>query len=115
MGPNSFGDELQVLNILPIASITEDIEGSAIDLKGYDGDVAIVLDADNVAGTEPTLALKMQESSTQNAEDFTDVVGGGFTGLTTLAAVQKIVINRDELKRYIRIVGDIDYAAGEGA
>lgn len=101
----NFGNNLQVGNLIPNAAVTATADGTAIDLKTWDGQIGIVCDVKNVAGTLPTLALKVQDSADNIT--FADVTGGAFTGITTVASVQKIVLNKDSLNRYIRIVDTI--------
>lgn len=103
----NLGGKLQVKDILPVAAVTADGNGTAVDLLALHGDVAAVVDVSApVAGTNPTMDLKLQESDASGS-GFTDITGGGFTQVTSSASVQKISLNRNDLKRYVRIVKDI--------
>lgn len=103
---NNLADCLQVLDIIPVASVTSDGNGTGVDLVSYAGDIAIVLDCVNTAGTTPTMDIKIQESDDNLS--FSDVTSGAFTQVTDAAAsVQKLSLNKDALKRYIRAVKDI--------
>ncbi|MDX2074699.1 MAG: hypothetical protein SFX19_10125 [Alphaproteobacteria bacterium] len=104
--PN-LGDVLQVLNLAGVASRTSNLDGSAIDLKDYDGEAVIVLDSSAAtAGSSPTLDVKLQESA-DGSTGWTDVTGGAFTQVTNAASKQKLSINTDECKRYIKAVGTL--------
>lgn len=102
----NLGDQLNVLNIIPIASVTGDGNGSGVDLQGYEGEMAVILDCVNTAGTTPTMDIKLQHSDDNSS--YSDVTGGAFAQVTDAgASVQKLSLNSDELKRYIRAVKDI--------
>jgi len=106
MIPINLGDDLQVLNLQTNASITTDGNGTGVDLNDYEGEIAIVSDVSApVAGSSPTMDLKIQESSDNST--YTDVTGGAFTQVTSAAASEKISLNKNNLKRYIRLVKDI--------
>lgn len=97
-------EKLQLISIHPTAARTSTGNGSAIDLLDYDGDVVIILDSAAAgAGTNPTLDIKVQSSATSNGT-YADVSGAAFTQVTDAASRQKLVVNRDETARYIRIV-----------
>lgn len=99
----NLGDQLQVKNLLPVASVTSTAAGSAIDLKDLSGEIAVLADVSApVAGTNPTLSLKLQECDTSDGS-FTDVSNGAFTQVTDAASVQKLSLNKDELKRFVKI------------
>lgn len=101
----NFADHMQVLNLQAAASITGNGNGTGVDLKDYAGQIAVVLDAGNTAGTTPTLDVKIQDSADNSS--FADVTSGAFTQVTTVASVQKMVLNKDQLRRYIRVVKTI--------
>ncbi len=97
----NFGDHISVLNLLPVASITTTGSVSSIDLKQYAGQIAITLDSKNTAGSSPTMAIALYESS--DDVTYTAATDGAFTSLTTSTSVQKVVLNKDSLKRYLAI------------
>jgi hypothetical protein len=100
------GDHLSVLDILPVAAVTSSGNGTGVDLQQYAGQVAIVLDAHNVAGTTPTMDVKVQDSADNSS--FADISPSvAFTQVTTTDSVQKLVVNKDNLRRYIRVVKTI--------
>lgn len=102
----NLGNVLQVKNLLPVASVTSDGNGSGVDIQSLEGQIAIVLDCSApVAGSSPTMDVKIQDSSDNST--FADVSGAAFTQVTSSASVQKMVLNSDSLARYIRVVKDI--------
>ena len=99
-------EKLEHFPLHPTASRAADFTGATTniaDLKDLDGDIQIILDAAAGSGGTTTLALKVQHSDT-TAGDFSDATGGGFTSLTTVASKQVLTLDRDALKRYIRLV-----------
>jgi hypothetical protein len=101
----NLGDQLQILDLVPAAAVTSDGNGTGVDLQQLSGELAIIADVSAGTGTSPTLDLKVQESDDNST--FTDVSGGAFTQVAGSASVQKISLNKDELKRYIRIAKDV--------
>ena len=102
-------EKLQHFPLHPVASETATFTGATTniaDLKDYDGDIGIILDA-GAAAASGTLTCKIQHSDTTTSGDFSDVTGGGFTAVAQAAAKQVITLNRDAMKRYIRLVGTI--------
>jgi hypothetical protein len=115
---NNLGDSIAQLAIVPIATVAANGDSTGFDLHGavtanpstakdYEGEMALLLDSLNGAGTLPTLAVKLQHSDVSGS-GYVDVTGGAFTGLTTGAAQQKLVVDVGALKRYIRL----DYVIG---
>jgi hypothetical protein len=105
MRPVNLGDQLQLLNLLPIAAVTATGNGTGVDLEEIDGEIAVMIDVANVAGTLPTMDLTLEDSADNIT--FGAVTGGAFTQVTTVASAQKISLNSDELKRYLRVVKTI--------
>lgn len=102
-------EKLQHFPLHPVASETSTFTGATTniaDLKDYDGDIQIILDA-GAAASSGTMTGKIQHSDTTTSGDFSDVTGGGFTAVAQAAAKEVITLNRDSLKRYIRFVGTI--------
>lgn len=109
MNDEHLGQLLQPLHLLPQQAITVTGNGGGIDIRDYVGELAVVLTAKNVAGTTPTLDVKLQDSDDDST--YADVTGAVFAQVTdagTLAAtVEKIAVRADTLKRYIRAVKTI--------
>jgi hypothetical protein len=100
-------EKLQHFVLHPVAAETAAFTGATTniaDLKDLDGDIQILLDSDGGASGTRTLAVKIQHSNTTTDGDFDDVTGGGFTSLTTTASKQVMTLNKDGLRRYIRLV-----------
>lgn len=106
MRPN-LGDILQVIDLLPVAAVTASANATGVSIVDYAGEIAIVVDISApVAGSSPTMDIKIQESDESGA-NYTDVSGAAITQVTSAASVQKISLNTDELKKYIRVVKTI--------
>jgi hypothetical protein len=108
----NLGSKTEVLSLLPNDVVTATGTGSAVDLQGYEGDIAVLLDAE-AGGSGITYAVKLTESATSGGT-YTDVSGGAFTTTTAnTASVQKIYVNASNLKRYVK--ASITVAGGTGA
>lgn len=94
------------LTALHHAVVNSDSQSTGVDISAYDSQVAFILSGLNTAGSTPTLAVKVQHSDSSGS-GYTDVTGGAFTGLITGAASEKIALNTDGLKKYVRLDFDI--------
>ena len=99
-------EKLTVLAGVATAAVTSTATSSAIDLLEYDGDVMLILDSAAGGGSSPTLDIKLTESATTGGT-YTDLSGATFTQVTGSASMQTLAINKDECKRYIKIVQTI--------
>ena len=102
-------EKLEHFPLHPVAEETGTFTGATTniaDLKDFDGDIQIILDA-GAAAASGTMTGKIQHSDTTTSNDFSDVTGGGFTAVAQAASKQVKTLNRDALKRYIRFVGTI--------
>jgi len=112
MTMKNLGTKTTVLSLLPNDVVTASGTGSAIDLVDYEGDLAVVLDAE-AGGASITYAVKLTESDTSGGT-YTDVTDGAFTTTTAnTALVEKISVNTDSMKRYVK--ADVTVAGGTGA
>ena len=76
--------------------------GVSVDVSSNVGNVfSAFLIVGNVAGTTPTLNMKMQEST--DGTTYTDITSGAFTQVTASSNVQMIPI--EPTKRYVRCTG----------
>jgi len=96
------------LTLAAAARRTSTLTGSAVDVLDYEGVATVILNASAaVAGTNPTLDVKVQHSDTTTSGDFADVTGGAFTQVTDAASLQVLKLNVSALKRYLRVIGTI--------
>jgi len=63
---------------------------------------AVVLHATNDAGTNPTLAAKVQHADAEDG-DFEDVPGGAFEALDDQDSLQVLTLNAAALKPWVKI------------
>jgi hypothetical protein len=111
----NLGTKTEVLNFLPNDVVATTVTAStAIDLVDYEGDIAVVLCAE--AGSSGVTYLgKLTEADTSGGS-YTDVTGGAFTITTAnTASVQKISVNSDNTKRFIKAVVTVAGGTGTGA
>jgi hypothetical protein len=102
-------EKLQHFVLHPLGQETSTFTGATTniaDLRDFDGDIQIILDS-GAAAASGTMTAKIQHSDTTTSGDFSDVTGGGFTAVAQAASKQVMTLNRDNLKRYIRLVGTI--------
>src|SRR5678815_3028187 len=100
-------DNLSRLSVLPTLiakSRTTSTDGDAVDLQPYvsNHELKAVLDQGTATGTAISVAIKIQESDTTTAGDFTDITGAAFTTFTDTASNQEIQFKTN--KRYVRAV-----------
>lgn len=96
-------EKLDLLSLHPIAARTATGDGTGIDLRDYDGDLMLILDSAAAgAGTNPTLDVSVEHSD-EASDNFTQIGTTAFTRVTTTASRQKLVISKDEAKRYVRV------------
>ena len=109
---HNLGDKTILLSLLPNDVVTTTGLGSAVDLEDYEGEMAVVLDAE-AGGASITYAVKLQESDTSGGT-YTDVTGGAFTTTdANTALVEKISVNTNDMKRFVKL--SITVAGGTGA
>lgn len=100
-------ENLEIRRLLSPAVRTTDTDGSAVDLADYihPGGRAMKakLDLSDALGTTPSVAVKIQDSDTTTAADFTDVSGATFTAVTATTGAEE-EIHFVTNKRYIRAV-----------
>lgn len=104
---NDLKNELTILNAgSSPGSKTSTITGTALNLQGYQGTVAIVQDVGTVSGTTPTLDGKIQDSA-DGSTGWGDVTGYTFTQVTTSTNIQVLNVDPRFTKQYIRYIGTI--------
>ena len=107
---HNLGSKSYLGTLLACDSRTASANGTGFDLEGSngaEGEAIVILASDAAsAGTSPTLDVKLQESSDDST--YTDISGATFTQVTDAAqALEKISINTNDVKRYLRAVGTI--------
>lgn len=111
---HNLGTKTTILGLLRNDVVTATATGSAIDLLGYEGDMAVLLDAE-AGGASITYAVKLTESDTSGGT-YTDVTGGAFTTTTAnTASLQKITVNVTNLKRFVKATATVAGGTGAGA
>lgn len=96
-------DKLDLVNLHATAARTSTGNATGVDVQAYDGDIVLVLDSAAGTGTTPTLDVKIQSSDTLGGT-YGDITGATFTQVTTTASQQKLVISKDEARRFLRVV-----------
>ncbi len=106
-------EKLQHFALAPTASRDAALNGTAVDLKDYDGDVVLILDV--AAGGTSTCTVTLQDSADNvtfanvTAEFTRDGVlqpSGtvAFAQVSTSASKQTVVLSKDGLRRYVKAV-----------
>jgi len=93
-------EKLQHFTLLATTTITGTGDQTGVDLQEYDGDIQVILSG-TAAGAGADLTFRLEESD--DNVTYTAVTGGGFTAIGNAAAKQVKTLNRDELKRYVRL------------
>ena len=113
----NLGTKTDLLSIHNNAVITATGAGTpaTVDLIDYEGDIAFIVDS-AAAGSGVTLTAKIQHSNTTTSGDFVDVTDGGFTAAAANTAFrQKIYLNSNDLRRYVRVLFTVSGGTGSGA
>lgn len=98
----NFGDSATAAALIPAAVITSTTTGSAVNLVEYDGEAAVILNC-SAGGAGATCDVKLTHSDTSGGT-YTDVSGATFTQVGNAAAFEKISINTNEMKQYVKAV-----------
>lgn len=100
--------------LAPTAERTTNLDGTAVDLQQYEGDVIVILDVEN--GGTSTLNVKLQSSDTEGGSysDITTVFSRGgveqasgavaFSQVSTTASKQYLVFPKGAAKRWVKAV-----------
>lgn len=104
-------DRAAILDLVPNDVSTTTANSTGVDLLPYEGKMLCTLDAE-AGGSGITYAVKLQDSADDTS--FDDLSGAVFsTTAANTASVQKIAVNIDDARRYVRAV--ITVAGGTGA
>jgi hypothetical protein len=100
-------EDLSMEDLYPVAAVTADGLGSAIDVRPYEGDLILVIDISApVAGTNPTMDAALHSSATTGGS-YTAVTGTSITQVTTVAAATKILVPRGSCLGFVKLNLDI--------
>ena len=111
-------EKLQHIALAATAERTTNLDGTAVDLNDYEGDVVVILDVE-ASGTS-TLDVKLQSSDTQGGSytDITTVFSRGgveqasgavaFAQVSTSASKQYLVFPKGAAKRWVKAVSTTD-------
>ncbi|MEL0097799.1 MAG: hypothetical protein VW875_18320 [Planctomycetaceae bacterium] len=107
-------EKLSHFALAPTAARTADLDGTAVDLVEYEGDIIVILDVED--GGTSTLDVKLQSSDTSGGS-YTDVTAVfdlngteqasaavAFAQVSTSASKQYLVFPRGDAKRFIKAV-----------
>ncbi len=94
----------------PAAVVTADGLTNSVDIKNYEGTIAILLNVATTGSSQKTIAFKVQHATTSGGS-YADVTGGGFTTVSDAASHQIIYLNKDTLRRYIKL--DVNVTTGD--
>lgn len=95
-------EQLQSYTILAPATVSTNNDTTAVDVRGVDGDLLLLLYA-AAGGADQTIDVKVQSSSAASGAAWTDVPAGAFAQLTNTAGLQKLSIARDQVGGFVRL------------
>lgn len=93
-------EKLEHFTLLATTTITSTGNQTGVDLKDYDGDIQVIL-LGTAAGASADLTFRIEESNDNST--YTAATGGTFTAIGNAAYKEVLTLNRDALKRYIRL------------
>lgn len=106
-------EKLEHFALAPTASRNSNLDGTAVDLKDYDGDVVLILDS--AAGATSTCTVTLQDSA--DNVTFANITAAftrdgvlqpsgtvSFAQQGTGASKQTLVLNKDGIRRYVKAV-----------
>jgi hypothetical protein len=106
-------EKLEHFALAPTASRNAALDGTAVDLRPYDGDVILILDV--AAGGTSTCTVTLQDSADNVtfANVTAEFTRGGvlqpsgtvsFAQVSTSASKQTVILSKDGLRRYVKAV-----------
>ena len=113
MSSSSVAGRATVLDLAPNDVVATTQTETGVDLQPYEGSMICVLDAE-AGGASITYSVKLQDSADNST--FGDLSGAAFTTTTAnTALVEKLVVDIDNCKRYVRAVITVAGGSGTGA
>ena len=109
----NLGSKTTLVALRPNALGNSTATGSALDLTAYEGDMIVFLVA-TAGGSGITYAVKLTECDTSGGS-YSDVTNDGFTTSdANTATAQKMTLNTNDLKRYVKLVCTVAGGTGTG-
>jgi hypothetical protein len=111
-------EKLSHFALAPTAERTDALDGTAVDLNDYEGDIVVILDVED--GGTSTLDVKLQSSDTENGSygDVTSVfnldgteqasAAVAFAQVEDDASKQYLVFPKGAAKRWVKAVSAVD-------
>lgn len=111
-------EKLSHFALAPTAERTDALDGTAVDLNDYEGDIVVILDVED--GGTSTLDVKLQSSDTENGSygDVTSVfnldgteqasAAVAFAQVEDDASKQYLVFPKGAAKRWVKAVSTVD-------
>lgn len=102
MHQSNIGEHLQLAVVAAAAAATVTANGTGVDVSSFVGQGIFLLTSAAGTGTAPLYDAKLQESDTLGGA-YTDIAGAAFTQVGGAASAQKIAVNLDAAKSFIRV------------
>jgi hypothetical protein len=99
---NNEASAASLLQLVPSNARTATGNSAYFDVRDFEGDLLLVLDVGPVAGTTPTLDVKVQDNATGSGGGV-DVPGAVFAQVTESTNSQKLVVPAGLVAGYIRV------------
>lgn len=106
-------EKLEHFALAPTASRSGALDGTAVDLQQYDGDVVLILDVAASGTSTCTVSIQDSADNSSFAAVTAEFVRNGtaqasgavaFSQASTTALKQVIVLNKDGIRRYVKAV-----------
>jgi hypothetical protein len=101
-----FASGCVVRSLAASAALTETLTGAAVDVRDLEGPALVLQNAGAGGGDTPTLDGKLQDSP-DGSGSWADLSGAAFTQVEDEASLQKLVLNPNSTRGYVRYVGTI--------
>lgn len=98
--------KISTIAIRSAVSVTATDTGSAVDIRDFQGMAKLVLNSGAMGGTTPTSNIKLQHSD-DGSTGWADVSGIAFTQVAAAVSHQELLLNVDQVKRYVRTVNTV--------
>lgn len=99
---HNIGEHLQLAVVTAAGAATVTGNGTGVDISSFVGQGAFLLTSAAGTGTAPLYDAKLQDSDTLGGT-YTDIAGAVFTQVGGAASAQKVTVNLDAAKSFIRV------------